>query len=77
MYIGDKDSINRSFGEIVRKYRESRRLSQEEFAAECGISRAYYGRIERGEYNVTLRMCHEIAIALGVRVCDLFVDMPE
>ncbi len=77
MYIGDGDSINRSFGEVIRKYREARHLSQEEFAANCDISRAYYGRIERGEYNVTLKMCHSIAKALGVRVSDLFIDMPE
>lgn len=76
-YKGDQDSINRYFGEEIRKYRESRNLSQEQFAERCNISRAYYGRIERGEYNVTLRLCHSIANALGVRIYDLFANLPE
>ncbi len=77
MYSGDKDPVNASFGQIVRRYREGRKYTQEEFAEMCGISRAYYGRIERGEWNVTLKMCHQIAEALGVRLFDLFEDMPE
>lgn len=77
MYSGEKDSVNASFGEVIRRYREGRGYSQEEFAALCDISKAYYGRIERGEWNVTLKMCHKISEALGVRLFDLFEDMPE
>lgn len=45
--------INIQFGNILRKVREGRNMTQEEFAAFCGVSRAYYGRIERGEHSVT------------------------
>lgn len=69
--------VNIHFGEIIRRFREGRGYTQEEFSELCGISRAYYGRIERGEYNVTLNQCHKIATALGVRLHDMFVDMPE
>ena len=44
------NNINLQFGEILRKLREGRHMTQEEFAGLCGISRAYYGRIERGEH---------------------------
>ena len=72
-----KYNINVALGNILRVYRESRGLSQEDFAELCGISRAYYGRIERGEHSTSLEICHRIANALGVRIVDLFNDLPE
>ena len=70
------DNINVQFGNILRKIRENRQLSQEEFAQQCGISRAYYGRVERGEHSVTLSLCKQIADALGISMADLFEDLP-
>lgn len=69
--------VNVAVGETIRKYREGRNMSQEEFAALCGISAAYYGRIERGEHSMTLDKCQKIASALNVRVADLFSDLQE
>ena len=48
------NNINIQFGNVLRKVREARGLSQEEFAELCDISRAYYGRIERGEHSILL-----------------------
>ncbi|MBR4414101.1 MAG: helix-turn-helix transcriptional regulator [Aeriscardovia sp.] len=50
-------------------------MTQEELAAECGISHAYFGRIERGEHSMTLEKCQMIADALGVRLADFFEDL--
>ena len=72
-----QSNINESLGEIIRKYRESRGYTQDEFSDICNISRAYYGRVERGEYNVTVNLCHKISTALGIRLYDLFSDLPE
>ena len=69
--------VNVAFGDILRKFREGRGYSQEEFAERCEISRAYYGRIERGEHSVTIEKCYKIASALNVRIADLFEEMPE
>ena len=69
--------VNVAFGDILRKFRERRGYSQEEFAERCEISRAYYGRIERGEHSVTIEKCYKIASALNVRIADLFEEMPE
>lgn len=52
-------------------------MTQEEFAHFCGISRAYMGRIERGEYRVTVEMCKRITYALGISLYYLFLDLPE
>lgn len=64
--------INTIIGEKFRSLRESQGYSQADFAEECQISRAYYGRIERGEYNVTLYLCERISKTLGISLSELF-----
>ena len=70
-------NVNVALGNILRKYREGRNLNQDEFAELCGISRAYYGRIERGEHSLTVEKCHRITSALNIRLADLFDGMQE
>lgn len=70
-------NVNLAFGDILRKYREGRGLAQDKFAELCGISQAYYGRIERGEHSPTLEKCQRIASALNIRLADLFSELPE
>lgn len=69
------NNINLQFGEILRKLREGRHMTQEEFAGLCGISRAYYGRIERGEHSATLELCQQISEATGLSFSELFADI--
>lgn len=69
------NNINLQFGEILRKLREGRHMTQEEFADLCGISRAYYGRIERGEHSATLELCQRISEATGLSFSELFADI--
>ena len=69
--------INYYFGNNLRKFREAKGYSQEQFAAICNISRAYYGRIERGEHSITIEKCSLIAQALGIHISTLFVDLPD
>ena len=68
-------NINIQFGDILRKVREGRDMTQEKFAELCGISRAYYGRIERGEHSVTLELCQKVAEATGLSFVELFEDI--
>ena len=74
MYVYD---VNLALGNVLRKYREGRGLAQDEFAELCGISRAYYGCIERGEHSPTIEKCQLIASALNIRLADLFIELPE
>lgn len=67
--------INIQFGNILRKVREGKQMTQEEFAEFCGISRAYYGRIERGEHSVTLDLCQKVSEATGLSFSELFEDI--
>lgn len=72
-----KQNINFFLGNIIRKHRESKNMSQEEFANYCKISRAYYGRIERGEHSITVETCQKIANALEIPLYCLFEELPE
>jgi transcriptional regulator with XRE-family HTH domain len=62
-------------GQQIRRLREQKNLSQEEFAGVADIDRAYYGGIERGERNVAALNLIKIADALGVEVGKLFPPM--
>lgn len=59
------------FGQRVRTLRTKKGLSQEGFAALCGLDRTYIGGVERGERNVSLRNIKVIAAGLGVTVSEL------
>ena len=55
-----------AFGQLVRKHRKDKNISQEKLALLCNIDRSYMGRIERGEVNITLEKIYELAKALDV-----------
>jgi len=61
-----------ALGQQIRKVREEKGFSQEGFAVEAGMDRAYYGGIERGERNVAAINLIQIASVLGVEVGELF-----
>lgn len=67
-----KDKRLVALGIQIRQLREASKISQEEFAAQAGLDRAYYGGIERGERNVAALNLVRIALALGVEAGDLF-----
>jgi transcriptional regulator with XRE-family HTH domain len=61
----------------LRRLRVAKGLSQERLALAAGIDRAYVGRVERGEENVTLNVIAAVAEALEVAVTDLFAVPPD
>jgi transcriptional regulator with XRE-family HTH domain len=63
-----------AFGSAVRRRRERLKISQDKFADQIGMHRAYYSSIERGERNLTLRLIARVARGLNVRVSELMVD---
>jgi transcriptional regulator with XRE-family HTH domain len=69
--MGKAVDILERFGNRVRELRKAKGLSQEAFAAECGLDRTYVGGIERGQRNVALRNIESIAQTLGITLCEL------
>jgi transcriptional regulator with XRE-family HTH domain len=56
---------------LVRQYRKTQRISQEELGGRAGIHRTYIGEIERGQANITIDHLQKLADALGVDVVAL------
>lgn len=60
----------------LRRLRVAKGISQERLALEAAIDRAYVGRVERGEENVTVATLDALASVLSAKVAELFIE-PE
>lgn len=60
----------------MRRLRQLKGWSQEEFAHEAGLHRTYISDLERGARNPTISVVDKIALALGVQV-GILLDEPE
>ena len=63
------------FGEIIRKKRLEKNLSQEDFAELVGVHRTYIGMLERAEKNITLLNIEKIANALNISIAELLKEL--
>lgn len=60
-----------NLGTHIRKLRESKNLSQQDLANDCGIPKVQIGRIERAKINTTVRTLVKIANALEIEPKEL------
>ena len=58
--------LAKDIGQLIRKNREIKKISQEHLALLSGIDRSYLGRIERGEVNLTILKLYIIAKSLNM-----------
>ncbi len=58
-------------GRNVRRLRQRKGLTQEEFAEISGFSQQYISSLERGRRNPTIVTLYELATALGVSHMEL------
>ena len=63
--------------EIRRRRRDDCKRSQEDFADDCGIARAYMGVIERGEAVISVEMAKRIVSGLGTTLGEFFTKVGE
>ena len=66
-----KPDLRDVLAENIRAYRNENGISQDEFAAQCGVHRTYVGSVERCERNVTLATLELLAKAMGCSVPEL------
>lgn len=66
-----KTKESQALGRAIREVRRERGFTQEAFAAHAGIDRAYFGAIERGEFNVRLSTIFKIADGLSMTPGEL------
>lgn len=64
--------IIKVFGANLKRYRTAMGLSQEAFAAKCGLHRTYISAIECYRRSISLENVQRIADALGVEAYKLF-----
>lgn len=61
-----------ALGQRLRALRKDARLTQEELAAQAGLSANYVGEMERGERNPSALALFAVARGLDVPIADLF-----
>ena len=57
----------------IKELRARHDLTQEELARKVGVRRETIVYLEKGKYNPSLRLAHEIAKALGSTIDELFI----
>ena len=65
-------NIKQKFGNKIKELRKEKGLSQEKLANLAEIDRTYLPTIEKGERNVSIEVIEKLAIALDVKIKDLF-----
>lgn len=64
-------------GNVIQRFRESKRQSQELVSGFAGIGRTHLSAIERGERKPTLETFFKIAEALNVRPSIIMAAIEE
>jgi transcriptional regulator with XRE-family HTH domain len=64
-------------GRKVKRLRERKDLTQEQFAEISGFSQQYISGLERGGRNPTIVTVYELALALGVSHMDVLRPSKE
>ena len=64
-------------GQVLQKFREQKKQSQELVSGFAGIGRTHLSAIERGERKPTLDTFFKIADALGVKPSVIMVAIEE
>jgi transcriptional regulator with XRE-family HTH domain len=56
-------------GQQIKTLREAKKLTQEQLASKCGISRVTLGKVERGELgNTSVKTLDIILFSLGLEI---------
>jgi len=56
----------------IKENRARLGLTQEQLADKVGVRRETIVFLEKGKYNPSLKLAHDIALALGVKIDELF-----
>ena len=62
-------------GRVIRRFRESKGVSQEVLSGLAGLDRTHYSKIERGLRSPTIETFFKIAHALGVEPHQLMMEV--
>ena len=57
----------------IKELRVKLNMTQEELAQRAGVRRETIVFLEQGKYNPSLQLAHDVAVALGTSVDELFI----
>lgn len=57
----------------IEQIRKERGILQEELAKALGVSRQTISSLERGRYNPSIFLAHNIAVYFGMTIEDVFI----
>ena len=67
--------VREQFGQILRKHRISRQLTQEELAFRAGMNVTYLSDIERGRSSPSLVLLVDLSLALSLHPSELLREI--
>jgi len=70
-------TLNETFGRVIKQLRESRGLSQQELADYADLDRSYISDMERGRYNPTLQTIYKLTEILKIKPHELFEEVDK
>jgi len=57
----------------IKEFRARYNLTQAELAEKVGVRRETIVFLEKGKYNPSLKLAHDIAVALNSKIDELFI----
>lgn len=77
MLVNKSNTLEQSFGLILREARKSRGFSQEALALESGVDRNFVSLLERGKNQPTLSTIFKLAKALDTKPSSLVMKVEK
>lgn len=62
-----------SFRTRIKEYRAKRDMTQEDLARIVGVRRETISFLERGKYNPSLKLAHDVAEAFDTTIDEMFI----
>ena len=69
--------IDKKFGQVLKKLRIEKGISQEEFALNIGLHRTYISQLERGLKSPSLRTIAKICEVLGITLVQFMEHLEQ
>jgi putative transcriptional regulator len=66
-----------TFKTRIREFRARHDMTQDDLARKVGVRRETISFLERSRYNPSLKLAHDVAVALGTTIDELFIFEDE
>lgn len=73
MDVDRERTVLRAWGDVIRRYRQWKRMSRRELAQRCGLSPVFLGEIERGEKDPSAGSLCRVSDGLDVPLAELYL----